>query len=284
MMAGKTRPMRNTLWSIRSSCAVKWCRSIQNWGRTHCCPLKPVPRSRTWVARLVSEAVARRDAGPEPTWTYLRRVSETSLATHVRSETLHQNSIQSLRSSRWNISLWDSTGSNLWFPQFCIKQPVSRTAGVCALGNNMSDKSTGQTVVPKLPKNFFAAIRQWRIVPMSFVETSLFSRNREQYLDDEQFRLLQASLLISPDAGPVIRESGGIRKLRWGSGGSGKRSGLRIIYYRQRSANRIYLLTVYRKSEMSDMSKAELRILKALVREIEQTSRGLPDGKKQKPV
>ncbi len=148
----------------------------------------------------------------------------------------------------------------------------------------MSDKSTGQTVVPKLPKNFFAAIRQWRIVPMSFVETSLFSRNREQYLDDEQFRLLQASLLISPDAGPVIRESGGIRKLRWGSGGSGKRSGLRIIYYRQRSANRIYLLTVYRKSEMSDLSKAELRILKALVREIEQTSRGLPDGKKQKPV
>ncbi len=148
----------------------------------------------------------------------------------------------------------------------------------------MSDTSTGQTVVAKLPKNIFAAIRQWRIVPMSFVETSLFSRIRKQYLDDEQFRLLQASLLISPDAGPVIRESGGIRKLRWGSEGSGKRSGLRIIYYRQRSANRIYLLTVYRKSEMSDLSKAELRILKALVREIVQASRELPDGKKQKPV
>ncbi len=27
--------------------------------------------------------MARKDAGPEPTWTYLRRVSETSLAIHV---------------------------------------------------------------------------------------------------------------------------------------------------------------------------------------------------------
>ncbi len=71
----------------------------------------------------------------------------------------------------------------------------------------MSDTSTGQTVVAKLTKNFFAAIRQWRIVPMSFVETSLFSRNREQYLDDEQFRLLQASLLISPDARVLLSEN-----------------------------------------------------------------------------
>ena len=91
----------------------------------------------------------------------------------------------------------------------------------------MSDTSTGQTVVAKLTKNFFAAIRQWRIVPMSFVETSLFSRIQEQYLDDEQLRLLQASLLISPDAGPVIKESGGIRKLRGGTESSGKRSSIR---------------------------------------------------------
>ena len=53
--------------------------------------MKPVPRSRTWIARLVAETVARRDAGPEPTWTYLRRVSETSLAIHVRGKKLRQN-------------------------------------------------------------------------------------------------------------------------------------------------------------------------------------------------
>jgi len=58
------------------------------------------------------ETVACRDASPEPTWMVLRRVSETSLAFHVRSETIRQNPIQSLRSSRWNISLWDSSGTD----------------------------------------------------------------------------------------------------------------------------------------------------------------------------
>ena len=105
---------------------------------------------------------------------------------------------------------------------------------------------------------------------MSFVETSLFSRIREQYLNDEQFRLLQASLMTSPDAGSVIKESGGIRKLRWGADGTGKRGGLRIIHYGQRSLDRIFLLTVYRKSEVSDLSKSELKVLKALVRQIGQ--------------
>ncbi len=108
---------------------------------------------------------------------------------------------------------------------------------------------------------------------MAFVETSLFSRIRERYVDDENFRLLQASLMTSPDAGALIRKSGGIRKLRWGADGSGKRGGLRIIYFSQVSANRIYLLTIYRKSEMSDLSRAELRALNHLVHEIEQAKR-----------
>jgi hypothetical protein len=104
---------------------------------------------------------------------------------------------------------------------------------------------------------------------MSFVETSLFSRLREHYLDDEQFSLLQASLMTAPDAGQVIRGSGGIRKLRWAMDGAGKRGGLRILYYRRRSSGRIYMLTAYRKSEITDLSKAELQVLKILVGEID---------------
>lgn len=104
---------------------------------------------------------------------------------------------------------------------------------------------------------------------MSFVETSLFSRIRERYFDDEQYSLLQASLMTAPDAGQVIRESGGIRKLRWSTDGTGKRGGLRILYYRRRFAGRIYLLTVYRKSEVTDLSRAELQALKMIVRGID---------------
>jgi hypothetical protein len=115
---------------------------------------------------------------------------------------------------------------------------------------------------------------------MSFIETSVFSRMREKYLDDERFRLLQASLMTSPEAGAVIKGSGGIRKLRWGADGSGKRGGLRIIYYVQRSLDRIFLLTVYRKSEVSELSNAELQILRAVVREIELKTRDVSNGKK----
>ena len=37
----------------------------------------------TWLGRVCSETVARMDAGPKPTWMYLRRVSEQTLASQV---------------------------------------------------------------------------------------------------------------------------------------------------------------------------------------------------------
>jgi mRNA-degrading endonuclease RelE of RelBE toxin-antitoxin system len=67
---------------------------------------------------------------------------------------------------------------------------------------------------------------------MIFVETRSFSRRRTEQLTDEQFRLLQLSLLSNPQAGDVIRGTGGLRKLRWATTGRGKRGGVRIIYYR----------------------------------------------------
>jgi hypothetical protein len=48
----------------------------------------------------------------------------------------------------------------------------------------------------------------------SFVETRLFTRLVQQYLDDEEYRELQTVLMENPEAGLVIPGSGGIRK-RW---------------------------------------------------------------------
>ena len=66
---------------------------------------------------------------------------------------------------------------------------------------------------------------------MEFVETSGFSKIRENYFDDSQFNMLQLYLMDRPDAGNIIKGSGGIRKLRWGMEGQGKRGGVRVIYY-----------------------------------------------------
>lgn len=66
---------------------------------------------------------------------------------------------------------------------------------------------------------------------MIFVEAPAFERIRERYLNDDQYQLLQAALMANPEAGALIRGSGGLRKVRWAVDGKGKSSGLRLIYY-----------------------------------------------------
>lgn len=65
---------------------------------------------------------------------------------------------------------------------------------------------------------------------MVFVETSVFTKLLPGYLKDEDYRGLQSHLIKSPDAGAVIRGSGGVRKVRWGAGAKGKSGGVRVIY------------------------------------------------------
>lgn len=97
---------------------------------------------------------------------------------------------------------------------------------------------------------------------MEFIETPLFSRIVQNYFSDDEYTALQLALVMSPDAGPVIRGSGGIRKLRWGATGRGKRGGYRIIYYWKNRAGEIWLLTMYAKNEKEDLSHTMLRKLK----------------------
>lgn len=101
---------------------------------------------------------------------------------------------------------------------------------------------------------------------MEFIETSSFSAIRERYFTDLDFHLLQLFLMANPQAGNVIRGSGGVRKLRWGTGGRGKRGGLRVIYYWVTRNDQILLITAYRKNEMADLSRAALRKMRGLVK------------------
>ena len=45
-----------------------------------------------------------------------------------------------------------------------------------------------------------------------FVETKLFTRLIDEYLSDDELAALQLSLAINPEAGDVIRGTGGVRK------------------------------------------------------------------------
>ena len=84
---------------------------------------------------------------------------------------------------------------------------------------------------------------------MIFIETSTFSKLLSKYLEDEEYRSLQTYLLQKPDAGAIVRGSGGVRKVRWSVEGKGKSGGVRIIYYWKKPGHEIWMLTIYSKSE-----------------------------------
>lgn len=98
-----------------------------------------------------------------------------------------------------------------------------------------------------------------------FVESSIFEKYRNEYLNDEEFRLFQAELMSNPKQGDVIQGTGGLRKVRVASKGKGKRSGSRIIYYFLDEKQRFYLLTIYSKNEMSDLTADQKKQLKTFM-------------------
>lgn len=100
-----------------------------------------------------------------------------------------------------------------------------------------------------------------------FVELPPFQRYREHYISDANLRVLQALLLQRPDAGDVIPETGGLRKLRFGDPrrGKGKRGGLRVIYYWWVAGDQIWLFTLYGKDEADDLTVQQRRTLAHLL-------------------
>lgn len=101
---------------------------------------------------------------------------------------------------------------------------------------------------------------------MIFVGTSVFTREIKELLPDEEYRVLQTALMVRPDAGDIIRGGGGLRKVRWNLPGRGKRGALRVIYYWD-PPDTIYMLLPYQKTDQDDLTPAQLRFLRVLVKE-----------------
>ncbi len=97
---------------------------------------------------------------------------------------------------------------------------------------------------------------------ISFVETKLFTRLVSDLLGDDEYALLQQALIANPELGDVIPGSGGVRKMRWGAAGRGKRGGLRVIYYLRTRQGQIWMLTVYPKNVADSIPAHLLRQIK----------------------
>ncbi len=84
-------------------------------------------------------------------------------------------------------------------------------------------------------------------------------------MSDDEYKDLQEALMTRPDLGDLIRGSGGLRKVRWKLESSGKSGGVRAIYYWVVNDDHIRMLYVYPKGKQEDLTKDQLKQLKAIV-------------------
>ena len=114
-------------------------------------------------------------------------------------------------------------------------------------------------------------------LPITVAEVSPFPSQADAYLSDDDRHALIDYIARHPEAGSLIMGTGGLRKLRWAAKGSGKRGGLRLIYYFYNRDWPIFLFTIYRKSKQADLTPAQRlalrRILDRLKTEIKQRSK-----------
>ena len=97
---------------------------------------------------------------------------------------------------------------------------------------------------------------------LTFIELQGFSRRREALLPDDEFRAFQEILNNDPEAGDTISGTGGFRKIRWSRPGTGKRGGVRVIYYNVTIKGRIYLALIYPKNEQDELSQEQKKMLR----------------------
>jgi len=81
-----------------------------------------------------------------------------------------------------------------------------------------------------------------------FIESSLFAKMVYDYLSEDDYTAFQQFLLEHPEAGDVVKGSGGVRKVRWARAGAGKSGGVRVCYCTRNAAGQILLLVIYAKS------------------------------------
>ena len=94
---------------------------------------------------------------------------------------------------------------------------------------------------------------------LTVVETLLFQKQWPMYWTEEERGEFAAYIAESPDAGDVVPESGGIRKVRWRRAGTGKSGGVRVIYFTRTLEEEVVLLTLYAKAKTDNITGAKLK-------------------------
>ncbi|MGY8816075.1 MAG: transcriptional regulator [Gammaproteobacteria bacterium] len=87
-------------------------------------------------------------------------------------------------------------------------------------------------------------------------------------MSDEEYAVFKWYLVLNPDVGDLVSGTGGVRKVRWAPAQTGKRGGLRIIYYYRPNLSEIWMLTIYSKTRKNDLTTRDKDALRQIIKEI----------------
>lgn len=100
---------------------------------------------------------------------------------------------------------------------------------------------------------------------MVIIETPIFTKLLTDLMSDGEYQDLQEALVTRPDMGVLIKNSGGLRKVRWSAEGRGKSGGVRVIYYWMSADDQLYMLLAYAKNEQENLTDVQVSALRKIV-------------------
>ena len=104
--------------------------------------------------------------------------------------------------------------------------------------------------------------------PVSVIELAGYRRRAAELLSSEEQDAVIDLVADEPTCGDLMPGTGGLRKVRIGRGGKGKRGGARVVYYFHGNEVPIFLVAVHAKNEKADLTAGEKKEFAALLKEL----------------
>ena len=93
----------------------------------------------------------------------------------------------------------------------------------------------------------------------------MFQKQWPIYWTEDERGAFAAYIAESPTAGDVVPGSGGIRKVRWRRSGTGKSSGVRVIYFTRTTEEEVVLLLMYAKAKTDNITGPKLKEIRRVL-------------------
>ena len=104
--------------------------------------------------------------------------------------------------------------------------------------------------------------------PVSVLELPRYRRRTAELLTTDEQDAVVDLVAFDPTCGDLIPGTGGLRKVRVGRGGSGKRGSARVIYYFYNEDFPLTLMVLYAKNEKADLTARDKKELASDLKEI----------------